>query len=151
MKNNLDEMQEQTLLKIEHNMAWLAFYGLLAVILGQLAILGAQGVQHLLGELLVFFCLCGYLLADCIRKGIWDRKLKPGDKKGNLKLCLRFCALFSAVLAVVAYRASGNWISALVIAVITIAVSMLVCWGILALVTQIFNRQVEKLENSSCE
>ena len=30
-KNNLDEMQEQELLKIEHNGCWLAFWGLLAV------------------------------------------------------------------------------------------------------------------------
>ena len=30
-KNNLDEMQEQELLKIEHNGCWLAFWGMLAV------------------------------------------------------------------------------------------------------------------------
>ena len=28
-KSNLDEMQEQELLKIEHNGCWLAFWGLL--------------------------------------------------------------------------------------------------------------------------
>ena len=36
MKNRLDEMQEQKLLKIEHNGCWLAFYGLAAVIMIQL-------------------------------------------------------------------------------------------------------------------
>ena len=30
MKNNLDEMQEQKLLHIEHNGCWLAFWALLA-------------------------------------------------------------------------------------------------------------------------
>lgn len=35
-KNNLDEMQEQELLKIEHNGCWLAFWGLLAVMAVQM-------------------------------------------------------------------------------------------------------------------
>ena len=34
-KSNLDELQELKLLKIEHNGCWLAFWGLLAVILTQ--------------------------------------------------------------------------------------------------------------------
>ena len=37
-KSNLDELQELKLLKIEHNGCWLAFWGLLAVILTQIAI-----------------------------------------------------------------------------------------------------------------
>ena len=35
-KSNLDELQELKLLKIEHNGCWLAFWGLLAVILTQI-------------------------------------------------------------------------------------------------------------------
>ena len=37
-KSNLDEMQEQAMLKIEHNGCWFAFWGLLA----------AMGIQMLL-------------------------------------------------------------------------------------------------------
>ena len=36
-KSRLDEMQEQKMLQIEHNGCWLAFIGLFAVILVQLA------------------------------------------------------------------------------------------------------------------
>ena len=32
-KSNLDEMQEQELLKVEHNGCWIAFWGLLAAII----------------------------------------------------------------------------------------------------------------------
>ena len=37
-KSNLDEMQEQKLLKIEHNGFWFAFFGLFAAIMIQLAL-----------------------------------------------------------------------------------------------------------------
>ncbi len=146
--NLLDEMQEQKLLKIEHNMAWLAFYGLIAVILGQLVILGAQGARQLLGELLVFFCLCIYLIVDCVRNGIWDRKLRPEDKMGNFKLCLCFCCVSSAVMGVVAWKGSGRWSTAGLIALVTLALSMSACWLLLAIVSRIYKKRVDKLENT---
>ena len=37
-KSNLDEMQEQELLKVEHNGCWIAFWGLLAAIYITLAV-----------------------------------------------------------------------------------------------------------------
>ena len=39
LKNNLDEMQEQKLLKIEHNGMWFALWGLIIAIIVQLFIL----------------------------------------------------------------------------------------------------------------
>lgn len=78
-KSNLDELQELKLLKIEHNGCWLAFWGLLAVILTQIAI-GNDSRQDLAGEWIVFMCLALYLTVGCIRNGIWDRKLKPNFK-----------------------------------------------------------------------
>ena len=78
-ESNLDELQELKLLKIEHNGCWLAFWGLLAVILTQIAI-GNDSKQDLSGEWIVFMCLALYLTVGCIRNGIWDRKLKPNFK-----------------------------------------------------------------------
>ncbi|WP_130836367.1 DUF6773 family protein [Lachnoclostridium sp. Marseille-P6806] len=88
-KNNLDEYQEQSLLKIEHNGCYLVLWGLLAAILVQTA-LGA-GFRETLGELLVLMALTVYMLAACIRKGIWDRRFKA-DPLTNL--------LFSGAAAV---------------------------------------------------
>ena len=42
-KSNLDEMQEQELLKVEHNGCWIAFWGLLAAIIIQSILFGSQG------------------------------------------------------------------------------------------------------------
>lgn len=77
-KSNLDEMQEQNLLKIEHNGCWLAFWGLLVALIIE-GILGFDG-KAVAGEWIVFMVLSVYIAADCLRKGIWDRQVKPGMK-----------------------------------------------------------------------
>ena len=76
MKSNLDERQELKLLKIEHNGCWIAFWGLLIVMSIQM-VMGNDSIKNLAGEWVVFMSLALYLSIDCMRNGIWDRKLKP--------------------------------------------------------------------------
>lgn len=73
-KSNLDEMQEQTLLKVEHNGCWLAFWGLLTVMAVEMIL--EIPPKAILGEWVVFMGLALYLSIDCLRHGLWDRKLK---------------------------------------------------------------------------
>ena len=49
-KSNLDERQEQDLLKIEHNACWLAFWGLLAVLVVEFVVCGANRIEIFAGE-----------------------------------------------------------------------------------------------------
>ena len=76
-KNNLDEMQEQKLLKIEHYGFWLAFWGLAAVIIMQ--VIMTKDVSNistkLAGETLVFLLISIYTLVACLVNGIWDRRV----------------------------------------------------------------------------
>ena len=60
MKSNLDERQELKLLKIEHNGCWIAFWGLLIVMLIQM-IVGNDSIKNLAGEWVVFMSLALYL------------------------------------------------------------------------------------------
>ncbi len=85
-KNNIDEMQEQKLLKIESRGFWLAYWGLVAAIFIQTA-MGNSGFQYIGGESIILIIISLYTVVDCIRNGIWDRKLKP-DFKTNLLLSL---------------------------------------------------------------
>lgn len=76
--SNLDERQEQALLKIEHNGCWFAFWALFASLAIQFIMYGPEEAPKLLaGEWIVFMCLALYLSFACLRKGIWDRRLKP--------------------------------------------------------------------------
>ena len=79
--SNLDERQEQALLKIEHNSCWLAFWGLLIALLVQQVAFGAD-LDRIIGELVVFMMLSVYLGGACMREGIWDQRLRP-DAKTN--------------------------------------------------------------------
>lgn len=74
--SNLDERQEQELSKIERNGFWLAFWGLFIIQAAEL-IITKGNAKVLAGEWAMFMILCLYMSIGCIRKGIWDRKLKP--------------------------------------------------------------------------
>lgn len=105
-KSNLDELQELKLLKIEHNGCWLAFWGLLAVILTQIAI-GNDSKQDLSGEWIVFMCLALYLTVGCIRNGIWDRKLKP-NFKNNIMASSIAAVVMGILWFIISYRNYTN-------------------------------------------
>lgn len=100
-KNNLDEMQEKKLLNIEHNGMWLAFWGLLAVIVIQICV-GADFKQYA-GEWVIFMLLSIYTLICCIKNGIWDRHLKP-NLKTNALLSLLGALAVSVIFGILFYR-----------------------------------------------
>ena len=92
-KNNLDEMQESKLLKIERNGYRIAFWGLLAVIIIQQAIgIIKDEPKDIVGECIILIIMCLYVLIASIRNGIWDRDSKPDMKKNIL------ISLFSSIL-----------------------------------------------------
>ena len=104
-KSNLDEMQEQELLKIEHNAYWFCFVGLLVAI-------GAQTIlsddwKVVAGEWIVFMLANLYVLIGCMRAGIWDRRLRS-DAKTNLVVSLVAGLVTAAVWFFVIQRRAGN-------------------------------------------
>ena len=68
-KNQLDEMQEQTLRKIEGRGFWLMWGGLLAAWIVQ-TMFGAA--DKAAGEWVVFMIGCIYMCVACLRNGLWD-------------------------------------------------------------------------------
>lgn len=82
-KNNLDERQEQIMLQIEHVGCWIAYWGLLISILVQ-EIIYRGDFRYIVGEWIVFFVLCIYVLTGCIKNGLWDRHIKPTMKNNIL-------------------------------------------------------------------
>ena len=71
-KNRLDEMQEQTMRKIESHGFWLLWGSLLAAWIVQ-TVLGAA--DKAAGEWVVFMIGCIYMVVACLRNGLWDRHL----------------------------------------------------------------------------
>lgn len=144
--NNLDEMQEQKLLKIEHNACWLAFWGLLAVCVVQAFIYGREDYKYIAGEWLVFMSLALYIVIDCVRNGIWDRKLAPTPAVngwGSLIAGIAV-AVFNFVMSYKQYGAlAGSVATGLYMGTLTSGICFLGLTGM----TYIYKKRLKKLEN----
>lgn len=102
-KNRLDEMQEQKMLRVEHNGCWLAFWGLVIAIFGQMIYFGPDCADQIIGEFIVFMCLAFYIAVGCVKRGIWDRRLAPSWKT-NLLASLIAGVVGGGIRFFVAYR-----------------------------------------------
>ncbi len=149
-KNNLDERQEQTLLQIEHNGCWLAFWGLAAALVVQ-RIFFDYDFRNLAGECIVFAALALYIAVGCLRHGIWDRRLKP-NTSSNLAVSLT-AALITGILGFVFTvkrfpdKIAGSLASGVVYAVITFTV----CFAVLQFSADLFRKKQAKLEEEPQE
>ena len=141
-KNNLDEMQEQELLKIEHNGCCLAFWGLLVVMAVQM-VMRVPGRQ-MLGEWIVFMALSLYIAIACLRKGIWDRRLKA-NRKTNLII-----SLLAGAAAGILITVSNPYLSEPLDYVLVVCISggftFVLCFIALSLSMKLYKKRREKLE-----
>ena len=131
-KNNLDEMQEQELLKIEHNGCWLAFWGLLAAMIVQSFAFGIMDFRALAGEWIVFMALALYLAAACVRKGIWDRKLAMNTKT-NLAVSAIAGLGLGIFNAIIIYKNYHKPVGTIAAAVIIAVICFILCFVILTI------------------
>lgn len=77
-RDNLDEMQKQTLLKIESRGFWVLWVLLLAALIIE-SLLGFAP-REMAAEWFIFMLGCAYSVLSDLRAGIWDRRLKPNTK-----------------------------------------------------------------------
>ena len=141
-KNNLDEMQEQELLKIEHTGCWLAYWGLLAVMVIQM-VLRVPGAQ-ILGEWIIFIVLSLYICIACMRKGIWDRRLKA-NRKTNLVISL-LAAIAVTILVVLTNPYLSEPLDYVLTAGITGGFTFALCFATLSVCVKLYNKRREKLD-----
>ena len=141
-KSNLDEMQEQALLKIEHNGCWLAFWGLLAVMAVQM-VMRVPGRQ-MLGEWIVFMVLALYLVIACLRKGIWDRHLKA-NRKTNLIVSL-LAAVATGILVTLSNPYLSEPLDYVLVAGISGGFTFLLCFFALTIGMKLYKKRREKLD-----
>lgn len=146
-KNNLDEMQEKKLLNIEHNGMWLAFWGLLAVMIIQIC-MGADFKQYA-GEWVVFLLLCIYTLICSIKNGIWDRHLKP-NLRTNALISLLGALAVSVVCGITSYHNYRPSRLFLVIfsGVFAGAFTFIVCIAVLQILSYLYKKRKENLEQA---
>lgn len=141
-KNNLDEMQEQALLKIEHNGCWLAYWSLLAVLAVQM-LMGAPGSQ-MLGELIVLLVLCFYIAISCLRKGIWGRRLKAGWKTNLIGSLI--AAVATGILVTLSNPYLSEPLDYVLVAGLTGGFTFVMCFAALSVCTKLYRNRRNKLD-----
>lgn len=147
-KNKLDEMQEQKLLRIEHNGCWFAFWALIAAMLIQMAVFGVTEFRTILGEWIVFMALAWYLGIACLKNGIWDRRLEP-NRKTNLVVSLIAAAAFSAVWAFISYIRWGDLYTAVLTFGMLAVIFFVLCFAGLTIAAKLYRKRFEKLEQQN--
>lgn len=147
--SNLDERQEQTLLRIEHNGCWLAFWGLLAAITVQIIL--DLNFKNFIGEWIVFMLLALYIAAGCLKQGIWDRRLKP-DLSTNIVISLA-SALVAGILGFVytVKRFPDKILGSIASGIVYAIVTFVVCFVVLQFSAQLFKKKQSELEEEHPE
>lgn len=147
-KNRLDEMQEQKLLIIEHNGCWLAFWGLLAAMLVQLFVYGREeAAGRIIGEWIVFMCLAVYIVIDCLRNGIWDRRIGPTPKASACYSAAAGIAV-GVIYFVVTYQRYHAFAGSIGTALYMGALAFAICFVSMSILAAWYVRREKRIENA---
>ena len=144
-KNNLDEMQEQKLLKLESRGFWLLWWGLLAAMAVQLLVYGVEAFHLLLGEWAVFMLSSVYVTAACIKQGLWDSKLKPNFKT-NLLMSLLAGVVSGGFMGIYSYRSFGAAEAAFWTVALVGGCTFVLCLLALSLSAAAYKKRRQKLD-----
>lgn len=147
-KNNLDEMQEQKLLEIEHNGVWIAFWGLVGAILIQSAMGGENKGYNMIGELVVCLVLSMYLLIACIKNGIWDRRLQANTKT-NMIVSLVGGVVVGVLYFISSYLEYHKFLGSIATGVFMLISMAGLTFIILTFCASLYKKRVKKLEEDS--
>ncbi len=141
---NLDEMQNQQLLKLEEYGFWIVFWALLASIIVQL-ITGA-GMKEVIGEVVVFLIGSVYLAITTLKNGLWARSPAP-SRKGNALVSVIPAVVIGALHVFRMIRGNGISASALFITVGVMAAAYVGCFAILEGFRAISQKRRDELDD----
>ena len=147
-RNNLDEMQNQKLMKLEEYGFWGMFWALLTAIVIQLITGGT--IRNIAGEIIVLLIGSIFICAATLKNGIWTRQSTP-TKKGNAGTSI-FPAIAVGILNAIKISKNGQWdSSSILIMVVLMVVVYIACFSILELFRMAYNKQRSKLDDINDE
>ncbi len=149
-KSNLDERQEQIMLQIEHVGCWIAYWGLLISILVQ-EIVYHGDFRYVLGEWIVFLVLCVYVLAGCIRNGLWDRHIKPTMKNNVIASLIAAGVIFLFTFIMIIRNFPDKPVGAVAAGLFSAAAVFVLCLIALSAAKRATEKKQEELEKEDPE
>ena len=141
-RENLDEMQKQTLLKIESRGFWALWVLLLAALIIE-SLLGFT-LREMAAEWFIFMLGCAYSIISDLRAGIWDRHLKANTKTNAVVSLTGGAAIFGWGLIKFAEFGVGV---AVLLAVFMGVCTWALCIATLQLSMKAYKKRHAELEN----
>lgn len=141
-RDNLDEMQKQTLLKIESRGFCLLWVLLLAALIIE-SLLGFTP-REMAAEFFIFMLGSAYSVISDLRAGIWDRRFKPNTKTNAVVSVAGGVAVL--VWGLIKFAEFGMGVAALQ-AVIMGGCTWVLCFATLQLIMQAYKKRHAELEN----
>ena len=140
--DNLDEMQKQTLLKIESR----GFGALWVLLLAALIIESLLGftLREMAAEFFIFMLGCAYALISDLRAGIWDRHLKANTKTNAVVSLTGGAAIF--VWGLIKFAEFGVGVAVLLTVFMGVCTWAL-CFATLQLSMKAYKKRHAELEN----
>ena len=141
-RDNLDEMQKQTLLKIESRGFWVLWVLLLAALIIE-SLLGFAP-REMAAEFFIFMLGCAYSVISDLCAGIWDRHLKPNTKTNAAVSVVGGAAVF--VWGFIKFAEFGMGVAVL-LTVFMAACTWVLCFAALQLSMKAYKKRHAELEN----
>ena len=141
-RDNLDEMQKQTLLKIESRGFCLLWVLLLAALIIE-SLLGFT-LREMAAEWFIFMLGCAYSIISVLRAGIWDRHLKANTKTNAVVSLTGGAAIF--VWGLIKFAEFGVGVVVL-LAVFMGVCTWALCFATLQLSMKAYKKRHAELEN----
>ena len=141
-RNNLDEMQKQTLLKIESRGFWVLWVLLLAALTIE-SLLGFT-LREMAAEWFIFMGGCVYSVVCDLRAGIWDRRFKPNTKTNAVVSVVGGAVIL--VWGLIKFAEFGMGVAVL-LAVFLGVCTWVLCFATLQLTMKAYKKRHAELEN----
>ena len=142
--NNLDEMQDQKLLKMEEYGFWIMFWALAIAIVVQLII--GSTFKEVIGEIAVLFIGSIYIAVTSLKNGLWTRTSTP-SMKGNAITSIVPAVLIAAIHIIKMIRSeSFNTSNVLVTVAIMVAVYV-ACFAVLEAFRAMYKKRRAELDD----
>ncbi len=143
-KSNLDERQEQELLKIERNGFWLAFWLLVGALLVQMVF--TQDTKTTFGETLILLVISLYIAISCLKAGIWDRRIKAKSSTNVIASLIAGAAMGVVMFLRVLRNFPDKPVGAIAAGVFTAIFVFALCFIALTISLRAYKKKTEALE-----
>ena len=143
-KNNLDEMQDQKLLKLEEYGFWIMFWALAAAIVIQL-VTGAA-LREVAGELIVLALGSVFIAAGTLKNGLWTRSSTP-SLKGSAAASVVPALLIAAVHVIRMIKTKGFTTENILVTLAFAAGAYIACFAVLEVLRHVYNKRREALDD----